>query len=294
MCGIFYNGEGEMKRPLGELLIEAGMVDDIQVTVALGMQKQTGLKLGMQLLKLGFLSEAELTGVLRRQLGIKKSLVDMDIDSEAVEAVPQHVAFHHKVMPVSCDGRTVIVATSEPSNLKMMDTISFQIGKIVKPMRALEWDIDNALIKHYLDFSDDELERLTHESKEARQYRQEMSTSFGNITTLAPSSPSAEPAPAVLEELMSPQEEADGPGGYGDMETTVEKLSALETTSYSEGEAAPVRAPAKEGLARQTDRPKKKANLQHALIDLLIRKKLISEKELLEVLMSLEQNPRDK
>ena len=54
----------ERKR-LGEMLVEAGMIDNMQLQSALGHQKQWGGKLGDILLEMDFISEHVLADFLK-------------------------------------------------------------------------------------------------------------------------------------------------------------------------------------------------------------------------------------
>ena len=53
------------RKLLGQMLVEANLIDEIQLTVALGAQNDSGLKLGKQLLKLGFVEEGDLAMFLK-------------------------------------------------------------------------------------------------------------------------------------------------------------------------------------------------------------------------------------
>lgn len=158
------------KKRLGERLIEAGMIDEIQLTVALGMQKETGLKIGKQLMKLGFIGEAELSEFLRDETDFTTPLTKRNITDKAVKSVPQDLAFKHKIMPIAFAGDTIVIAMNNPNDMELIDMLTFQLGKKIHAVRALEWDIESALLKYYKFFSDEELEMLTSVSNVAEQY----------------------------------------------------------------------------------------------------------------------------
>ncbi len=163
--------QSEPKKKLGERLIDAGLIDEIQLAVALGMQKQTGLKLGQQLLKLGFLSEEELSPFLSEQVDMSISLSQRNISAQTIKSIPQDLAFKYKVCPVAFDGKTIVLAMSDPKDITVIDDLVFRLGKKIHPVRALEWDIDTALLKYYSDFTDDELSKLTSASSAAQTYQ---------------------------------------------------------------------------------------------------------------------------
>jgi hypothetical protein len=161
----------ETKKRLGERLVDAGLIDEIQLTVALGMQKQTGLKIGQQLLKLGFLSEEELSPFLSDAVDMSVSLSQRNISPQTLRAVSQDLAFRYKVIPVAFDGKTIVLAMSDPDDIKTVDDLAFRLSKKIHPVRALEWDIDTALLKYYSDFTDEEIAKLTSASSAAKTYQ---------------------------------------------------------------------------------------------------------------------------
>lgn len=195
------------KRRLGELLIEAGLIDEVQLTVALGLQKQTGLKLGMQLMKLGFIGEAELSQYLMDETDFNTPLTKRNISKAAIDAVPSELAFNLKVMPIAYAGKTIVMAMADPNDLKLLDNLAFRLGKQIHAVKALEWDIDNALLKYYKHFSDEELAMLTNTSSVAQQYE-------------------------------SMQWDVGGEGGYGDMSEAAKGAGVQQDVNPFTGDAS--------------------------------------------------------
>lgn len=59
------------RKKLGEILIAQGLVTDEQLLFALQEHKRTGLNLGSVLIKLGFISEDDLSSVLGQQIHLE-------------------------------------------------------------------------------------------------------------------------------------------------------------------------------------------------------------------------------
>ncbi len=138
------------KKLLGELLVEAGMINEFQLAVALGQQRQWGGRLGAELIRLGFIEERELAFVLQEQLGIKWiSLHDRKIPDDVISFFPAEIAKKYNVMPVEVSGNTITIATRNPNDMETMDAISFAVGKKVQPVMALEYDIRLAISRYY-------------------------------------------------------------------------------------------------------------------------------------------------
>ncbi len=75
--------------PLGELLVERGLLSQRQLELALQEHTRTGRRLGEVLVTFGFLSEHSLASVLLEQVG----LMDAN-DEEPLESEPRRSAGH--------------------------------------------------------------------------------------------------------------------------------------------------------------------------------------------------------
>ena len=71
---------------LGELLTKASLITQDQLKDALKMQKETGGKLGETLIKLGFVSEEDITECLSQQFGVPSiNLAHFEIDAGVIK-----------------------------------------------------------------------------------------------------------------------------------------------------------------------------------------------------------------
>ncbi|MCE5195466.1 MAG: hypothetical protein LLF28_08490 [Nitrospiraceae bacterium] len=135
---------------LGELLIENNVIDQFQLSAALGHQKQWGGKLGSSLIEMGFVEEKKLASFLEQQLGERCIYLDeVDISPQALKTVKFEIAKKHCIMPVSFENNTLVIATGDPTDIKMQDELSFKLNCRIKPILAIESDIKNAISKHY-------------------------------------------------------------------------------------------------------------------------------------------------
>jgi type IV pilus assembly protein PilB len=141
------------RRKLGEILVGAGVVDELQLGTALGHQRQWGGRLGNILIDLHFIDDATLASTLAQQLGLR--LVDLSnekVDLEVVRLVPQTLAERHNAFPVNYDPKSreaLTVAFSDPTNLAGIDEIRFQTGKTLRIVVAPEGQIAQAIRRFY-------------------------------------------------------------------------------------------------------------------------------------------------
>jgi hypothetical protein len=78
--------------PLGELLVERGLLSSVQLELALGEQRRTGLRLGEVLVSMGFVSEAALARMLLEQVGLSappEPPIEEVVEQPEVQAAPE-------------------------------------------------------------------------------------------------------------------------------------------------------------------------------------------------------------
>jgi len=135
---------------LGEILVKENLISQEQLQQAIEQQKDEGGRLGAALVKLGFISDDEITGVLSRQYGVPAiNLSYYEVDPGVVKLVPQETAVRYQVVPLSRVGSTLTIAMVDPTNVFAMDDIKFMTGLNVEPVVASETSIQDAIIKFY-------------------------------------------------------------------------------------------------------------------------------------------------
>ncbi len=158
-----------MNDRIGELLVQKSLLSEEQLHRAKQEAETTGTRVGYQMTKLGFIEEAELAEAVSNQYGVPMiTLDDFAVDSEVIALVPEDVAVKHTILPVNRAGSTLIIATSDPSNIFAMDDVKFLTGYNVEVVVAAEESIRRAIDKYYdssssldevmMGFDDDEFE----------------------------------------------------------------------------------------------------------------------------------------
>ena len=139
-----------MALKLGDLLIKAKLVTNEQVEAALQSQKDEGGKFGEALIRIGAVTEQDITETLSQQFGVPSiDLAHFDIDPAIIKVVPGEVARKYGVLPVNKTGATLTIAMSDPTNVFAMDDIKFMTGYNVEPVVASEASLRRAIDKHY-------------------------------------------------------------------------------------------------------------------------------------------------
>ncbi|HUK65497.1 MAG TPA: hypothetical protein VLV17_01630 [Anaeromyxobacteraceae bacterium] len=142
-----------VKKRLGEMLIEAGVIDETQLHAALGHQRKWGGKLGQALLDLKLVSEPQIVSALSRKFGYEVANVAALAKSPALEAVlklvPRELALRQILLPVSCDASSLTVAMADPSNIAVVDELSFRTGRRIRIVLGGDREIAAAVRRLY-------------------------------------------------------------------------------------------------------------------------------------------------
>src|SRR6266542_2830228 len=135
---------------LGDLLLKAKLITQDQLDEALKSQREEGGKIGEALVRVGAVTENDITETLSQQLGVPSiDLASFEIDPAVVKIVPGDVARKYGVLPVNKTGATLTIAMGDPTNVFAMDDIKFMTGYNVEPVVASELGLRKAIDKHY-------------------------------------------------------------------------------------------------------------------------------------------------
>jgi type IV pilus assembly protein PilB len=130
------------KPPIGEALVEEGLLSRDQLSAALAEQKMTGRLLGEVLLEKGIISPAVLVQALARQLGVRGCLLRHGlVDPGLLKIIGQEEAERLKALPMFLVHNTLTVAMAEPQSLPKIDRLRQLTGGKVRPVLALESNI---------------------------------------------------------------------------------------------------------------------------------------------------------
>src|SRR4249919_3040805 len=135
---------------IGELLLKEKRITPEQLQEALNYQRQSGGKLGFNLVKLGYVKDEEITALLSKQYGVPSiMLAQFDIDPAIIKLIPADTAQKYQILPLSRAGATLTIAMTDPTNVFAMDDIKFMTGYNVEPVVASETSLEEAIDKYY-------------------------------------------------------------------------------------------------------------------------------------------------
>jgi len=141
-----------MRIRIGDLLVRAGVITELQLKAALAEQQQWGGKLGDILVRMEFLTEEVLVRALSKQTGIVRADLSGEADKAALEVVPADTAEEFGLVPIGLkdQGRILVVAMSDPLNISATDhLVSLTGGKKIETQLAGASAIRNAISRWY-------------------------------------------------------------------------------------------------------------------------------------------------
>ncbi len=247
-----------MRIKIGDLLVKAGVITDLQLKAALAEQSQWGGKLGDILVRMEFLTEEVLVRALSKQTGIPRADLTGPGDRAALAAIPPEVAEEFGVVPLHFkeEGRALLVAMSDPLNLSVTDHLrSLTQGARIEAQLAGASAIRNAISRWYRG------EELFTDEESAMKI---VNNSGNSVVTLDPrKAPKTAPQPAAVPTVAAP---AHANGGL---------------RTHPAAQVPPARSSAVEVLRSVEETQRRSVAALKAMVELLIEKRVFSRDEYL-------------
>ena len=166
---------------IGDLLVAQQYLSQDQLDEALAEQTRTGLKLGRQLIDLGFVEENTLLSLLSEQLDIPfVELKHFRFDRDLVQSLPESLARRYRVIVLREDSESVLIGMSDPTDIFGLDDLQKVFSKPIKTAVVRESEL--------LDILDVAYTRASEIATLAGQLDEELATDaldFSDIITEA-------------------------------------------------------------------------------------------------------------
>jgi type IV pilus assembly protein PilB len=151
---------------LGDLFVREGLITEAQRDEGVREAKKEGTRLGYALVKLGHVSELDLTRLLARQYRVPAVDLDkVEVDPKIIRLVQGAVAYKHLVLPLRKVGRTLTTAMVNPNDLSAIDDLKFITRLDIEPVVVGEYTLRKHLEKYY-ESADDQMAQLLEEFHE--------------------------------------------------------------------------------------------------------------------------------
>ncbi|MEZ7978352.1 MAG: hypothetical protein QMC74_01475 [Myxococcota bacterium] len=290
---------------VGEILVSAGIIDEMQLTAALAEQSRWGKRLGVTLIKMGMVEEGHLIRALAKQLDLPvASLAGKRILPEVIALVPARLASKHGVIPLFLkdDGPNgqLYLGMEDPSDLAVLDDLCFRTGIEIRPVMVGPSELGEAIERYY--------HGRDGSTPQADPFRtgEPMSPASLRVVTDASSQPGnapAEPITSIEQEIAQPLSRARQVEFKQEpAQVTAQPAAEPESTPPTRPSPAPKRVEAAplvaapiaklpdgllDDVARSVEETEKTRIVTKAITQLLIEKGLISLEELQVQIASL-------
>lgn len=122
-----------VKKKLGEILVEMGAIDPLQLQAAMGYHQQWGVPLGKAVVDRNFCSADDVLRALSLQTGHPVIRLDgLQFDARLASVVPVRSAERLRAVPLRLEGKrkeVLAVAVSAPGGLETLDNLQSVSGK---------------------------------------------------------------------------------------------------------------------------------------------------------------------
>ena len=139
-----------IKKRIGEVLLERGVINHAQLEKALAHQQEHGGLLGQILIELEFATEEEIALALTAQYGFPYLPLDnYELDDGVMRLVPEHVARQYCLIPIDRIGNALTLAMADPSNVQAIEDIELMTKCVVQTFVSTPSDIQKAISRYY-------------------------------------------------------------------------------------------------------------------------------------------------
>ena len=202
------------QKRLGDLLLEAGLIDADQLQSAITHQKIAKGRLGSNLVALGFITEDTLMTFLGQQMHVAQMDVrHLDLPTDLLKRIPKRMAEQYLVLPVATkEPKTLVLAMADPMDLNAVDSARFATGLHIETVVAAYSAIKSAIAEQYRKINDAEPTTFTvgslDEGLPVNFSFEPMEMKVTGAHKL-PAAPGFKPDP-FFDEVQRPQDQANG------------------------------------------------------------------------------------
>ena len=138
------------RKKLGEMLIEAGVLDEARLRSALADQRRWGRSLGKTLVELRLIAEEDLVRVLGKHLGLPSIDLDgFEIPDSVTRLIPDEMARQHQIVAFDQQMKFLDVAMVDPANMGVADELRIRTQMNIRPYLCGPRNIERALAKYH-------------------------------------------------------------------------------------------------------------------------------------------------
>lgn len=139
-----------VKKRLGEMLVENGLISGDALQKAIQAHKKAGVKLGQYLIRQNLVNESQVVQMLSQQLKIDRYHPDRyPVDVELAGMVPYETANKCQLVPLRKKGRLLTIAMVDPLDIGSLDNVEIITNLEVEPVVCTEKECNQLLSSVY-------------------------------------------------------------------------------------------------------------------------------------------------
>jgi type IV pilus assembly protein PilB len=147
-------------RGLGDVLLREKLISKEQLNTTLALANSKNISLLEALLSSGEVDEQSLIKFFSKQYRL--AIMDLSSfvpDEELIQVLPRQLIHKYSMLPVGKRGDTLVIATSDPTNIRAMDDVRFHVRLRVEQVLALP-SVLKSIIEGHLALKDGDINRL--------------------------------------------------------------------------------------------------------------------------------------
>jgi len=139
-----------VRKKLGEILVEGGLLTQKKLEEALPFQKKSHLKLGQFLVREGIVNESQIVDLVSNQLRLEKYRPEnYTIDMDLTNLLPADIAHKYQAAPLQKNGLLLSIAMVDPLDINALDAIELFTNCEVEAIICSEQHLNNLLSSLY-------------------------------------------------------------------------------------------------------------------------------------------------
>ncbi|MCF7875103.1 MAG: hypothetical protein K9L87_01430 [Candidatus Omnitrophica bacterium] len=151
------------EKPLGQILVERGIIVNSQLQKALELQYQQGGLIGEIIVELGFAKEEDIAHCLSLQFGYPYlPLENYEVSKEVAKLISKRVCSHYCLIPIDKVENSLTIAMANPLNAQAIEDLEDATGCDIQVFVATPSDI-RQVIKRL--FQPEKTEKESEKSK---------------------------------------------------------------------------------------------------------------------------------
>jgi len=138
--------ENVIRKPIGQMLVEEGLITQEQLEDALKLQRKQSGKLGEILVSQGIVTAEDMAEVYSIQMNLP--LVDLKkntAQADALKLVPEDMARKYTLVPFSIVNDALVVVMAYPDNIRAIRDVRAQTAKRIEVALGVPSDIERAI-----------------------------------------------------------------------------------------------------------------------------------------------------